>query len=134
MTQINKCLNCGKDYDFDTQGAICPHESGDRRLDSLNPWPVKGASTMGDVKRYDPDFTGMMHRHPEGEWVNYEDYAALQREIAELRAPVTDEEAAIVHKAMLVDRTHRTAKETLTQVISARASAQGEKGNGNGSD
>ncbi len=38
MTQICGCLNCGKDYDSDTQGAICPHESGERRRDSLPPF------------------------------------------------------------------------------------------------
>jgi len=37
MTQIAKCLNCNKDYDLDTQPALCPHMPGGPT--SLPPWP-----------------------------------------------------------------------------------------------
>ena len=36
---LTGCLNCNRDYDSDTQGAICPHESGERRRDALEKWP-----------------------------------------------------------------------------------------------
>lgn len=38
---LTGCLNCGRDYDSETQGAICPHESGERRRDQLDPWPER---------------------------------------------------------------------------------------------
>jgi hypothetical protein len=34
---IAKCLNCNRDYDQETQGAICPHEVGGPNR--LPPWP-----------------------------------------------------------------------------------------------
>lgn len=37
--QIRGCLNCGHDYDLSIQGAICPHETEERRRDSIPPWP-----------------------------------------------------------------------------------------------
>ena len=36
---LTGCLNCNRDYDSETQGAICPHESGERRRDALKKWP-----------------------------------------------------------------------------------------------
>lgn len=39
---IYHCANCNKDYDFETQGAICPHEArSDGGIDSLAPWPKR---------------------------------------------------------------------------------------------
>lgn len=37
------CLNCRKDYDLATQGALCPHETREsgRAKDSLPPWPKR---------------------------------------------------------------------------------------------
>jgi Zn finger protein HypA/HybF involved in hydrogenase expression len=47
---IAKCLNCNRDYDQETQGYICPHESGERRVDKLPPWPkVKEPETVPDL-------------------------------------------------------------------------------------
>ena len=43
---INHCLNCNRDYDHETQGAICPHESGASRRDSLPPWPKRETSPV----------------------------------------------------------------------------------------
>ena len=48
---ITGCLNCNRDYDTDTQGAICPHESGDRRRDSLEPWPDR-YETNGPLRMF----------------------------------------------------------------------------------
>ena len=36
---LTGCLNCNRDYDPEFQGSICPHESGDKRRDSLPKWP-----------------------------------------------------------------------------------------------
>lgn len=36
---IAKCLNCNRDYEQETQGAICPHEVGGPNI-SL-PWPKR---------------------------------------------------------------------------------------------
>ena len=39
-SSVYHCLNCNRDYDHETQGAICPHESGASRRDSLPPWTM----------------------------------------------------------------------------------------------
>ena len=38
---LTGCLNCNRDYDPDFQGAICPHESGEKRRDSLPKFPER---------------------------------------------------------------------------------------------
>lgn len=41
---IAKCLNCNRDYDQETQGAICPHDVGGPN--SLPPWPKSKSRAM----------------------------------------------------------------------------------------
>lgn len=48
---LTGCLNCNQDYDSDTQGAICPHESGEKRRDSLPSWP-KIPNTNGPLRMF----------------------------------------------------------------------------------
>jgi hypothetical protein len=45
---ILHCLNCNKDYDWRIQGAICPHEGEERRIDKLSPWPKKSLRSQRD--------------------------------------------------------------------------------------
>lgn len=49
---IAKCLNCNRDYDQETQGAICPHDVGGPN--SLPPWPkpkaLKAGLSMHDLE------------------------------------------------------------------------------------
>ena len=42
---IAKCLNCNRDYDQETQGAICPHDVGGPN--SSPPWPKPKAPKAG---------------------------------------------------------------------------------------
>ena len=46
---IAKCLNCNKDYDQETQGAICPHRTGADRRDSLPPFPLPTPCTLANM-------------------------------------------------------------------------------------
>lgn len=40
--QVYHCASCNKDYDFATQGAICPHQlRSEGGKDRLEPWPVR---------------------------------------------------------------------------------------------
>lgn len=49
----------------------------------------------------------------------------LTAQVGELTKPVSDSEASVIHKAMamLVDRSHYSAKESLSAIIATRASA-----------
>jgi len=49
VSEERHCLNCGKDYDYSTQGAICPHDTGERRMDSLAPWPARSKVIDNDM-------------------------------------------------------------------------------------
>jgi hypothetical protein len=53
---------------------------------------------------------------------------ALREQVERLSKPVSDEEAAILHKAMLVNRTHAEAKQALETVLATRKQDMGVQG------
>lgn len=57
---IAKCLNCNRDYEQETQGAICPHDIGGPN--SSPPWPkVRQTTTLDEHKRYVAEFLREMY-------------------------------------------------------------------------
>ena len=51
-TVLYHCASCNRDYDFDTQGAVCPHKPrSEGGVDKLEPWPEPAPSPVVTVPR-----------------------------------------------------------------------------------
>jgi len=72
---------------------------------------VRKCDREESVQRYDPvtensDYVHMEYCEKNGEWVRYEDYAELKKEIAELKAttvPISKLEEVIAKDSFIVD-------------------------------
>ena len=93
------CANCNKDYDFATQGAICPHQlRSEGGKDQLGPWPKRSAEPKTDhpvdankiaTPQTDAAAAETGKRYISGEWIQVvpADFAReLERGAAKLSA------------------------------------------------
>lgn len=50
--QLYHCASCNRDYDFETQGAVCPHQlRTEGGIDKMEPWPEPAPSPVVTVPR-----------------------------------------------------------------------------------
>lgn len=81
---------------------------------------------MGDVKRYNPDKLGgagqMLQRH-NGKWISYDDYAALEAQLARVKAEADYDRRQAEHLRTVVDRLNAEVTRLTAQLAAARRDA-----------